>query len=507
MTGSTSIRRKNNRWPRRSGVAVIVVLGLLAITLALSYALLRTQATAGLIARNSSRQLDARLAAEAGLASALRQMHENGWAGVTSTIQATVDANTHYLVEYATGDAALASSDPSYAEYPFRVTITSTGTATDPTQPTMQTTYRLQAVVQLIRRSLRSNPTGWTNYLLPTVYQWSSSDAILNFPIRIEGNTTFLGRLRLSTDYPGDVATRDLYLNNLNALRIATGNDDRILSGTVTLGNTTQLADVQTSLTNNLGLTTQTSTASTSAPVTRPSNVTTYQLYPGGVSYAIPSISATYGASPSNLTLAANPVTNPLGVFRSDGELSLGSNVSITGTVLAADSAADIRITGTGVVLAGRNLPSLEGNSTNYQLPAIITGDDFRLIGNGSATIRGLAIVWDEFELAFGSQDQTLDFEGRLLTAKFLGQGRQEWDISDNLWNAGKVSYLGQSTVTSFPEWMRQKRGYNYHPPLLQLRPNTDGVEYRWQDWTQSIYVKGASDTGLKWNLVRVTPL
>lgn len=500
---------------RRRGIAVIIVLGLLTITLALSYALLRTQGTAHLIARNSSRQLDAKLAAEAGLAAALRKIHEDSWGGISSTLQASVDANSSYVVEFATGDPALTASDPSYSEYPFRVTITSTGTATDSTQSLMQTTYRLQAVVQLVRRAFRSsNPANWTNYLQPTIYQWSTSDAHVNFPMRIEGQTTFLGRLRLSTNYPATVSTRDKYLSDLNRLRTLTGSDDRPFNANVTLGNTSQLGETHASLSSALGLSTNSSNASTAAPLTRPGAVTTYQLYPGGATYAIPSVTATYGSTPSNITLSPDPVVNPLGVFRSEGQVTLGNNVSLTGTLLAGDSTAEVRIAGTGVSISGRNLPRLDGSSTNYQLPAIVVGDDFRLINSAGATIRGLSIVWDEFELAYGSEDQRLDFKGRLLTAKFLGRGRQEWDIEDNWWDLAKAAFMWQyrdppehDTITSFPEAMRLWRGYNYRPPLLKLAPNTDGVTYRWQDWSQSIYVKGATDAGLKWNLIRVTPL
>jgi hypothetical protein len=504
--------RRPRSGPRR-GVAVVVVLGLLAITLALAYAMLRTQGTANLIARNSSRQLDARLAAEAGLSAALRKMHEDGWAGVSSILAATVDANSSYTVSYATGDATLSATSADYAEYPFRVTITSTGTAIDPLQPTLQVTYQLQAVVQLVRRALtNSNPTGWTNYLQPTVYQWSASDAHLGFPIRIDGTTTFLGRLRLSTNYPGTVSTRDVYLQGLNALRNSTGVDERPLGGNVTLGVTSQLADVVNSLMNPLGLTVNASSASTAAPVTRPGSVTSYTLYPGGKSYSIPSLTATYGSTVSNVTLAADPLGNPLGVFRSEGQLTLGNNVSLNGVLLAGDASADVRIAGTAVNLSGRNLPQLAGVSTNYQLPAVLSGDDLRLVGAASASISGLTIVWDEFELGYGSQEQSLNFKGRLLAAKFLGNGRQEWDLQDVVWDAERSAFLGQyrdppiaTTVTTFPEWMKQRYNFNYHTPLLKLSLNTDGVTYRWHDWSQSVYTKGATDAGLKWNLIRVT--
>jgi hypothetical protein len=54
---------------------------------------------------------------------------------------------------------------------------------------------------------------------------------------------------------------------------------------------------------------------------------------------------------------------------------------------------------------------------------------------------------------------------------------------------------------------MRRWQGFQYQPPLLKLQANSDGAQYRWHDWTQTVYVKGASDAGLRWNLVRVTPL
>jgi hypothetical protein len=514
MPDPRPIRRKHRR-PNRAGVAVIVVLGLLTITLALSYALLRTQGTATLIARNSSRQLDAKLAAEAGLAAALRKMHEDNWSGVTSTLSATVDANSSYFVEFATGDAALTPTDPNYSEYPFRVTITSTGTATDPQQPALQTTYRLQAVVQLIRRAFRtSNPANWNNYLQSTVYQWSTSDAHVNFPVRIEGRSTFLGRLRLCTNYPGTLATRDRYLSDLNLLRIWNGVDNRPFSGPITLGSTSQTNDVLSSLTGSLGLTVTTASASTSAPVTRPGSVTSYRLYPGGASYAIPSLNTTYGSTLSNVTLTADPKTNPLGVYRSDGLLTLGNNVSLTGVLIAGSSSSDVRINGTGVSLSGRNLPPLEGSSTKYQLPALLIGDDFSVINASNVTIRGMAVVWNEFEFAYGSENQTVDFRGRLLTAKFLARGRQEWDMDDVWWDLSRTLFLLQyktlpdaTTITTFPEYMRRTAGFEYNPPRLKLSPNTDNVEYRWHDWSQSVYVKGPNDTGLKWNVIRVTPL
>src|SRR5262245_8623239 len=74
----------------RRGIAVVLVLGLLAITLAISYATLRGQGTTTQLAVNNSRALDAHVAAQSGVAAALRKISENGWAGVDVPLSANV---------------------------------------------------------------------------------------------------------------------------------------------------------------------------------------------------------------------------------------------------------------------------------------------------------------------------------------------------------------------------------------------------------------------------------
>src|SRR5687767_7360645 len=85
-----------HRRHRPRGIAVVIVLGLLAVTLAISYATLRGQGTSTQLARNSSRALDARVAAQSGLAAALRKISENAWAGVDSTVRSNVTDNSWY---------------------------------------------------------------------------------------------------------------------------------------------------------------------------------------------------------------------------------------------------------------------------------------------------------------------------------------------------------------------------------------------------------------------------
>src|SRR3954470_7425439 len=136
---------------RPRGFAVVMVLGLLAITLAISYATLRGQGTTTQLARNNSRALDARVAAQSGLAAALRKVSENAWGGVTSTLSANVTNNSWYQVNYTTGDTKLTPTDPSYSEYPFRLTIDSVGYASDPLNPAIRAQHHSRCTVQLVR--------------------------------------------------------------------------------------------------------------------------------------------------------------------------------------------------------------------------------------------------------------------------------------------------------------------------------------------------------------------
>ena len=111
----------------RRGVTIVVVLGLIAMTIALSYAMIRTQAMSVQIQQNLDRRSSARQAAITGLTIAIRKMHDADWEGIDSVVASRLGDNDGFSASYATGDASLSEDDPDYDEYPFRVTITSIG--------------------------------------------------------------------------------------------------------------------------------------------------------------------------------------------------------------------------------------------------------------------------------------------------------------------------------------------------------------------------------------------
>ena len=77
-------RRPPGSTSARKGVTILIVLALISITLSVSYMMMRTQVTARQIQSNTSRKLSGRNAAQAGIAVALRKLHEPDWAGADS---------------------------------------------------------------------------------------------------------------------------------------------------------------------------------------------------------------------------------------------------------------------------------------------------------------------------------------------------------------------------------------------------------------------------------------
>jgi hypothetical protein len=64
--------------------------------------------------------------------------------------------------------------------------------------------------------------------------------------------------------------------------------------------------------------------------------------------------------------------------------------------------------------------------------------------------------------------------------------------------------------IDLFPVWLGQPiAGLPLLDPVpaLTIKPNPSPLTAHWQDLTQPIYVPASGDTGLRWDLVRWTPL
>lgn len=497
---------RSSRGRPSRGMAVLLVLGLLAVTLAVSYATLRGQGTTQELTRNNARALDAREAARSGLAAALRKMSENGWAGVGTPLSANITNNSWYEVSFTTGDTKLLAGDANYSEWPYRVTITSKGYASDPTNSAVRSTYESRSVVQMVRRALPAEPSNWSTLTNSTVYQWGNYTTVVQVPVRVSGFSTILGAVSLCPDYPAHSGANNEYLDDL-LLRIAAGKGDaRPLPSPLSIALTRQDSSTLTKLTTKLGLVLVDNLSATTDPLTHPGAVTTYKLYAGGKSYNIPLLSGTL----TNQSFGPNPETNPLGIFRTSGTLVISNNVTITGTIITSGASPEIQVTGTsGVVLQGSNLPSINGSNQVYQLPVALVGSSLRLYSNCDLQLKGFTMCWDEFELKQGVTTTKFAMTGNLATKKLTLKGRSSWVLNSTTWQNWKTGYdwnllnpLDPDYEAFFPDFMQRWAGFTVQPALT-LGPASGGVLPHWQDWSQPVFQKGSSDLGLKWEVVR----
>ncbi len=183
-------------------MALVVVLGVISIALALAYTSMRTQVTSLLVLTNEARQGAARQAAHAGMSSAMQKMHSDSWGGIGSTLSGTLNDTDSYEVTFATGDDSLSPTDPDWHEFPYRVTIHSTGFSADPANPSVRAKHQVRAVTQLVRRKLADPPDHWPAIQQRSVVQWSSQPVYAEMPFRVSGRSFLQGPLRLFDDYP-----------------------------------------------------------------------------------------------------------------------------------------------------------------------------------------------------------------------------------------------------------------------------------------------------------------
>ena len=452
-----------------------------------------------------------RVASQSGLAAAIRKISESTWGGVNVPLSANVTNHSWYQVTFTTGDARLQSGDSQYSEYAYRLTIDSVGYASDPLNPAVRSEHKCRSVVQLLRKKLQAPPANWSTLCNHTVYQYANRDAFVQFPVRIGGPTCILGKLILCNEYPNSNIPRDQYLSDLNARRLAGLSDDRPFPTNITLRGlaTTQDLATVTLLTAKLGMVATDTLASPVVPVGHPGSVLTYRLYPGGKEYTPPIIQNAYGNPIQNVTLGPDPVSNPLGVFRSSGSLNIQSNVLINGTVISDSGGGEVQVYGTNVVIKPVNLPGLYGSNTTYQLPTAMVADDLRMNSGSDVQIEGMAMVWDEFELKSGLATSKFALKGNLITSGLLLRGRSPWVLTPATWSNDRTMFNMQllnladpNRSLYFPDYLQKQRAFTVKPTLT-FAPDSSGVLPHWHDWSQPLFQADPADQGLRWEVVR----
>ncbi len=482
------------RRPERRGMAVVVVLGLLSITLALSYSMLRTQVTCVQIQSNSLRRSKAQLAAMTGIQAALQAMSQRDWMGIGVSLGGSVSNTESYSVTVETGDPSLGPSHPDYDEYPYRVTLTSTGTAHDPANPNQRSIHRLHVVVQLVRRKLSDPPDGWSNVLPYTVYQWANRNVDYELPVRIQGPCYLQGRLRLCHYYPNGDA-RSQYLGDLERMRAAGLPDHRPFDGPLYLPFSRN--PDRSLLVNELNLSVNNTSASNSPPFSHPGYISAYRLYPGGQEYQTQPLSSTV----KNATLEKNVITNPLGVFTRHGSLQVQQNVTVRGFLLISGghTGTDIYLDGKNIAFQAVQLPPLAGDSNIYQLPAIAAADDIYVFDKTHASFEGAVYAGDDYEVLSSHKDVQIHLKGKLVCGELEIQRKRSWDRLN--WHDALDDFEDQDTIPYFPQWIEKRKGLA-PDPLITVQPDSSDVVHHWPNWHQPIFVPHPDDEGLRWEVI-----
>ena len=485
----------------RRGMAVVVVMLLLSMTLALSYTVMRSQSTSLILQGNTNLDGLAKQAAQAGLAIALRKMSDGTWGGVGSTTVNVFTTNQSYTYGYQTGDASLTATSPNYADWPYRVTIGVTGKATDPTRPGVSAIYGAQAIVRLMPRQLATPPTTLTTAVNYTAYQIGNSDFELQLPCQVVGPVRVQGDFRLCDTYPGASYGLSRYLGDLNSMRTNGYGDFRPVTGPVSVPSSRISGSTSTLLTTQLGVSKITISSTSTSGWSFPGTVSSYQLYAGGQTYTVPTLSATL----ANATFTPDAKSNPLGIYFRNGSITLNNNVNITGTIIAN---GDVTLSGTGIVLAPPNLAGPVGSSQPAQFPCVVANGNFRVTTGASATVRGLVAVWSDFDCAVGSASTMLDFQGRVISNGFKFEERSDWNIGSFWWSMTwswfNSQLSGSNPITYYPVFVSALWGVNPDPNLT-VAPEASPVTYLWKDQTNTPYVPAAADAGLRWQVLSWT--
>jgi hypothetical protein len=481
-------------------MALILVLGLIAMTLGVSYAMVRTQTAGVRVSTNGRLTEDARQAAFSGLSLGMRRISQTSWGGVGTTITGTIGVNESYSVSFVTGDAMLTTSAPDADDWPYRVTITSTGYAVDPTASSVTTTYKVEGVVQLVPMQMTSNPAMWNTMLNYVYYQTTTNGNAVQFPVSIKGPQRWNGGLTsFLSNNPNTAAQRSRYLGDLNAMRTNGYGDFRPFSGPITTSNGAMTTTNRTLLTSTLGLTLTNAAPTTVTSWSHPGTVSTYKLYPGGQSYNVP----TLGGTISGTTYQADPRTNPAGIFFRSGDLTVGNNTTVVGTVI---STGNVIVSGTNVSMMPFSLAPVSGTNSTPQLPAIVASSGVQVTGGANAVVRGTVAAFGDFIAPTGSQTTRFDLQGNLIADALDIQDRSEWNTNHGQWNSNYNAFTSQFLIPYYPVYAQLFMGLNY-TPLLTISAGTGSVTRQWFTSGSPIYAVGSGDPGLKWSVLRITEL
>ncbi|HEY2882970.1 MAG TPA: hypothetical protein VGJ15_11060 [Pirellulales bacterium] len=483
----------------RCGASIVIVLALIAITMAMSYAMLRTQFSVVRIQSNSNRQALAKQAAMVGLTKAIWAMEQTSWPGVGTTLTGTLSGQDSYSVTYTAGDDSLTSASSNYGEYPYRVMLVSTGTSVDPNNSASHATHRVRAVVRLIPQKLGIIPSDLASIANYTWYQTNNDTFQFQVPLHVAGKSRIQGEVQLGGDYQWSNNASDRYLDDLDQMRLAGMNDDRPFTGPLEISFSQNNGGDQNWLTGTLGVSiTNNTTTGMSAGWAFPGTVGTYKLYAGGPTYTVPTAPTTISTA-----LVADPVTNPLGIFYQSGDITLATGASLKGTLIGG---GHVTLTGNNLSLAPVDLLPLITSSNKVRLPTLLASDDLVINDTSAGTVDGMMATFDKFNLKMCPQAKVFSMHGNLVAKRFYAEGRNEFNLNSTLWSLSYSLFktqLNNSPATRISYYPVYMQILNLLPdPKVTFQGPDNPVTYTWPTNGFTVYVADPVAGALRWEMV-----
>ena len=104
-----------NRRVRRArrGVSLVVVMLLVSLAMAVSFAVVHTQGTSMRVQQNAVLRVNARQAAQAGMAVALREACKPGWAGADTSFTRNLSQSESFSASFITATTRLSKAIPN----------------------------------------------------------------------------------------------------------------------------------------------------------------------------------------------------------------------------------------------------------------------------------------------------------------------------------------------------------------------------------------------------------
>jgi hypothetical protein len=193
-------------------------------------------------------------------------------------------------------------------------------------------------------------------------------------------------------------------------------------------------------------------------------------------------------------------LTNPLGIFYYNGDLTIKSNVTINGSLFCK---GNLTLAGANICFNPVELPGLFGAGTSIRLPAIICKNLTVNSTVSSSSIKGLVAVFNTFTIASASESQTFGITGRVISKIFYINQRTPWDSIN--WTNYYYYFLLQRYygIPYFPVYMGNN---SRNPkPLLTIQPDTTSITYHWPTPNASVLAINSIDGALRWEIVKWT--